>query len=124
MEAAKRFLEKALATAGEPPEKVTTDGHDSYPGAVEEELGEEIEHRTSRYMNNNIEQDHRGIKGRYKTMHCFKCFASASRFCDAYDGLGDYLRPRSCSYKCVSLPEQRGLYLERTQSLLAAVGGV
>jgi transposase-like protein len=124
MEAAKQFFEKALTTAGDVPEKVTTDGHDSYPRAIEETLGEEVEHRSSRYMNNVMEQDHRGIKGRYKIMHCFKGFDSASRFCDAYDGLRDYLRPRSCRYETLSLPEQRNLYLERTQSLLAAVGGV
>jgi transposase-like protein len=31
MEAAKSFFEKALAAVGQPPEKITTDGHDSYP---------------------------------------------------------------------------------------------
>jgi putative transposase len=124
MEAAKSFFEKALSTAGEPPEKVTSDGHDSYPRAVEETLGEEVEHRTSRYLNNQLEQDHRGIKGRYKTMRCFKCFTSASRFCDAYDGLRDYLRPRSCPYETLPLPEQRNLYLVRSRSLLVAVGGL
>ena len=36
MEAAKRFLQKALSTAGEPPKRVTTDGHDSYPRAIRE----------------------------------------------------------------------------------------
>jgi transposase-like protein len=118
MEAAKRFFEKALATAGEIPEKVTTDGHDSYPRAIEETLGEEVEHRTSRYLNNKLEQDHRGIKGRYKTMSCFKCFISASLFCDAYDGLRDYLRPRNRPYESLPLPEQRSLYLMCTKSLL------
>jgi transposase-like protein len=124
MEAAKRFFEKTLSTAGEVPEKMTSDGHDSYSRAIEETLGEEVEHRTSRYMNNITEQDHRGIKGRYKTMRCFKCFDAASRFCDAYDGLRDYLCPRSCPYESLPLPEQRGLSLERTQSLLAAGEGV
>ena len=124
MEAAKRFFEKALSTAGEPPEKVITDGHDAYPRAVEETLGEDVLHRSIRYLNNCLEQDHRGIKGRYKTMRCFKCFTSASRFCDAYDGLRDYLRPRSHPYEDLSLSEQRNLYLKRTQALVAAVGGV
>ena len=124
MGAAKAFFKKALSTAGEPPERVTTDGHDAYPRAVKEELGEEVQHRTSRYLNNGLEQDHRGIKGRYKGMRSFKNFNSASRFCDAYDGLRDYLRPRSCPYEVLSLSEQRSRYLERTQSLVATVGEV
>src|SRR4051794_41869753 len=29
--------------------------------------------RTSAYLNNRLEQDHRGIKGRYRPMRGFKC---------------------------------------------------
>ena len=124
MEAAKRFFQKALSTAGEPPKRVTTDGHDAYPRAVKEELGKNVQHRTSRYLNNRLEQDHRGIKGRYKGMRSFKNFNSAARFCDAYDGLRDYLRPRARPYEILSLSEQRNRYLTRTQALMAAVGGM
>ncbi len=73
MEAAKTFFACALKTVGRPPEKVTTDGHDSYPRAVRETLGPDVSHRTSRYMNNHIEQDHRGIKQRY-----YPCVASGA----------------------------------------------
>ena len=124
MEAAKRFFKKALAIADAPPEQVTTDGHDAYPRAVKEELGVKVQHRTSRYLNNRLEQDHRGIKGRYKGMRSFKNFTSAARFCDAYDGLRDYLRPRSRPYEVLSLSKQRSRYLKRTQALVAAVGGM
>jgi len=62
MEAAKRFFAGALKAVGQTPEKVTTDGHDAYPRAVRETLGPDVSHRTSRYMNNRIEQDPRGIK--------------------------------------------------------------
>jgi transposase-like protein len=41
--------------------RVTTDGHDSR--AIRTELGEAVRHRTNRYLNNRIEQGHRGIKG-------------------------------------------------------------
>jgi len=34
MEAAKRFFACALKAVGQTPEKVATDGHDSYPRAV------------------------------------------------------------------------------------------
>jgi transposase-like protein len=65
MGAAKRCFGRALAGVGHPPETVTTDGHDAYPRAIRETLGEVVAHRCSRYLNNRIEQDHSGIKGRY-----------------------------------------------------------
>jgi putative transposase len=80
MDAAKRFFEQALAVVGHAPESVTTDGHRSYPRAVRETLGNEVVHRTNVYLNNRIEQDHRGIKQRYYPMHGFGSFASAARF--------------------------------------------
>jgi putative transposase len=43
-------------------------GHDSYPRAIRTTLGGGVEHRTNRYLNNRLEQDHRGIKGRYQSM--------------------------------------------------------
>ena len=48
------------------PARVTTDGHDSYPRAIRTELDDGVQHRTNQYLNNRIEQDHRGIKGRYR----------------------------------------------------------
>lgn len=68
MEAAKRFFARARTVVGHAPEKVTTDGHDAYPRAIRETLGPDVSHRTSRYMNNRMEQDHRGIKQRYYPM--------------------------------------------------------
>jgi transposase-like protein len=64
MAAAQRFFQTALALAGQAPERVTTDGHDSYARAIRETLGEEVTHRCNPSLNNRIEQDHRGIKQR------------------------------------------------------------
>jgi len=64
MAAAQRFFARALDLAGHAPEQVTTDGHDAYPRAIRETLGDAVSHRTSRYKNNRIEQDHRGMKQR------------------------------------------------------------
>src|SRR3954452_11026140 len=50
-------------------------------------------HRTNRYLTNRLEQDHRGIKGRYRPMRGFKCVRSAARFCRGYDELRNFLRP-------------------------------
>src|SRR4051794_16391920 len=78
MEAAQAFFRSAEAVTGVTPDRVTTDGHDSYPRAIRTELGKGVRHRTSRYLNNRLEQDHRGIKGRYRSMRGFKCPRSAS----------------------------------------------
>jgi putative transposase len=53
--AAQRFFAAALEVAGQAPTQVTTDGHDSYPRAIRETLGDGVLHRTSRYKNNRIE---------------------------------------------------------------------
>ena len=73
MKAARAFFRSAKAVTGVTPDRVTTDGHDSYPRAIRNELGRDVRHRTSRYLNNRREQDHRGIKGRYWPMGGFKC---------------------------------------------------
>src|SRR6202790_5101751 len=77
MKAAKAFFRSAGRGTGITPARVTTDGHDSYPRAIRSELGDSVKHRTNRYLNNRIEQDHRGIKGRYGPMHGFKSPDSA-----------------------------------------------
>jgi hypothetical protein len=64
LEGAKEFFRLAKTVTGASPARVTTDGHDSYPRAIGTELDEGVEHRTNRYLNNWIEQDHRGVKGR------------------------------------------------------------
>ena len=61
MVAAKAFFRSAKTVTGVTPERVTTDGHDSYPRAIRTTLGEGVQHRTSRYLNNRLEQDHRGM---------------------------------------------------------------
>ncbi len=61
--AAKAFFRSAKAVTGITPDRVTTDGHDAYPRAIRTELGRQVRHRTSCYLNNRLEQDHRGIKG-------------------------------------------------------------
>jgi putative transposase len=121
MTAAKRFFTRALAVVGHAPVKVTTDGHDSYPRAIRETLGAEVKHRTSHYMNNRLEQDHRGIKQRYYPMRGFGSFDAAARFCTAHDELRDHFRSRQHLNETVPLSEQRRLFLERWGALWVAL---
>lgn len=85
IDAAKEFFKQAIAVVGHVPEQVTTDGHRSYPRAIREIMGSEVVHRTNVYLNNHLEQDHRGIKQRYYPMRGFGSFASTARFCRAFD---------------------------------------
>src|SRR5205807_4372410 len=52
MEAAQRFFQQAVAAVGHTPESVTTDGHRSYPRAISEIMGDHVQHRTNKYLNN------------------------------------------------------------------------
>jgi putative transposase len=81
MRAAKAFFRSAKAIMGFRPDRVTTDGHGSYPRAIRTVLGKTVRHRTRVYLNNRLEQDHRGIKGRTRCMRGFKSPDAASRFC-------------------------------------------
>ena len=119
MAAAQAFFRSAKAVTGVTPDRVTTDGHDSYPRAIRTELGKRVRHRTSAYLNNRLEQDHRGIKGRYRSMRGFKCPRSAARFCRAYDELRNFLRPRSRLNQYVPANCRRLLHLRRTATVLA-----
>src|ERR671932_613045 len=47
MAAAQAFFRSAKAVTGLTPDRVTTDGHDSYPRAIRTTLGKDVRHRTS-----------------------------------------------------------------------------
>ncbi len=80
--AAKRFFIKAIQN-NQAPAKITLDGYEASHRAVAElkaegVLSESVEVRTSRYLNNLIEQDHRRVKQRYSPMLGFKSVNNAS----------------------------------------------
>src|SRR3954468_23203872 len=84
-EAAEALFRSAVTVTGTTPDKVTTDKHASYPPALDEVFCDDLEHRTSKYLNNHLEQDHRGVKGCYQPMQGFQTHTSAARFCRAHD---------------------------------------
>ncbi len=95
MYAAMRFFKQAVDVIGHAPERVTTDGHDSYPRAICEALDRDVLHRTNRYLNNRLEQDHRGIKQRYYPMRGFGSVAKASSFCRTFDEMRQFFLVRT-----------------------------
>jgi len=119
MTAAQRFFARALDIIGHAPEQVTTDGHDAYPRAIHETLGDEVKHRCSRYKNNRIEQDHRGVQQRDYPMRGFGSFTSAARFCTGFEEQRQYFRAQARSGERVSLAERRRRFQDRWAVVMA-----
>jgi transposase-like protein len=78
--AARTFFQTALGSSEVTPTRITTDKAKAYPKAIRAVLPE-VQHRTSRYLNNGLERDHQHLKGRVRPMRRFKTTASASSFC-------------------------------------------
>ncbi len=119
MDAAQRFFRRALALPGDAPAQVTTDGHDAYPRAIRETLGDSVHHRTSRYKNKRIEQDHRGVKQRSYPMRGFGSFDSAARCCSACAEQRQYFRAQARSGEPVALAERRRRFQDRWAAVMA-----
>jgi putative transposase len=79
--AAEAFFRSAWTVTEVAPDRITTDGHEAYPRAIRNVFGDRVLHRTTRHLNNHLEQDHRGIKPRYRPTCGLKTFATAARFC-------------------------------------------
>jgi putative transposase len=69
------------------------------------------------YCDHTIEQDDRGINGRYHPMRGFGSFISAARFCSTYDELRDYFRHRTKMGEVEPLGVQQEQYCTRVVEL-------
>ena len=116
--AARRFLRRLLDGAGEKPLRMTTDKHPAYTKAIRWIVGRKVVHRHNQYLNNRIEQDHRGIKQRYYPMLGFAKFESASRFCTAFDELRNYLRVQTADGQQISASSRREIFTEKWSTLM------
>jgi len=82
--AAKRFFKKALRSFHvSKPRVITVDKNPAYPIAIEQLKKEKsiaggMRLRQQKYLNNIVEQDHRFIKKRIRSMLGFKCFDTAT----------------------------------------------
>ena len=81
--AAKAFFRKAIKSQQRQPQTITLDGYAASHRAVHElkadgSLPTETKLRSSKYLNNLIEQDHRGVKQRIAAMLGFKQFRNAA----------------------------------------------
>jgi transposase-like protein len=83
VKAAKAFFSKAIEHQGQPPKTTTPDGYAASHRAVREMkidrlLPEDSAIRSSKYLNNLVEQDHRNVKSRTNVMLGFKRFVNAA----------------------------------------------
>ena len=81
--AAKAFFRKAIKGQGSSPRIITLDGYAASHRAVREmkadgQMPADTKLRSSKYLNNLIEQDHRGVKSRIGSMLGFKRFKTAA----------------------------------------------
>ena len=116
-EAVKAFFASAISVVGHEPDRITSGKHAAYPEATKESFEKEIQHRTIKFLNNNLEQSHRGIKGRYYPMKGFKNFTSAFRFCRGFDELKNYLRAIFKKNQLISLGDRRLNFTTKIQTL-------
>jgi len=118
-EAARRFLRRLVDAQGRKPLCVTTDKHPAYRKAIRWIVGRKALHRTNQYLNNRMEQHHRPIKQRYYPMLGFGRFASASRFCTAFDELQHYLRVAGIGMERGKASDRRQTFRARWSTLIA-----
>ena len=116
--AAQRFLRRLIDSAVRNPLRMITDKHPAYTKAIRWIVGRKVLHRHNRYLNNRMEQNHRGIKQRYYPMLGFAKFESASRFCTAFDELRNYLRVRSANGEHVPSDVRRKIFTDKRAALM------
>lgn len=83
VKAAKALFRKALKTQGRPPVSITLDGYAASHRAVRElpeqsPRSKDTRVRSSKFLNNMVEQDHRGVKSRINPMLGFEVFNRAT----------------------------------------------
>ena len=118
-DAARRFLRRLVDVAERTPQRVTTDAHPSDRRAIRWILGRKVRHRCRQDWNPRTEHSHRAVQQRSDPMRGFGSFASAARFCTAFDARRHYLRARQRRGQSIPLAEQRRLFVPRWRSLMA-----
>lgn len=102
---------------GRTPDTIATDEHAGYPPSLAEVFGDAVEHRTSKFKNHHLEQDHRGVKGRTRPMHGFQQLNSAHRFCRAYDEVRNFPRPATRRNQHIPVAQRPAIHVQRVAAL-------
>ncbi len=97
--AARRFLNKAMGRHGVP-EKITIDGSDANASAItssNEDHGTSLDIRQLKYLNNIVEQDHRGVKRVTRPMLGFKALNAAQNTLTGIELMPMITKKQMCS---------------------------
>ena len=111
--AAEDFFEQAAKTSGIYPYQITTDKEPALYSAIEDTFGDYTDHRDSKFMNNRLEQDHRGIKSRTGVMKGFKNPFKAVVFCTTFEEIRQFFCMRNSTRS-----ERRDLFLPKIQEFV------
>ena len=111
--AAEACFRSAWPVTGMLPARITTDGHDAYRRALRNVLGDQVAHRTNRDLNNPVEQDHRGLQPRDRSLCGGKHGIPAARFCRVSDEGRSFRRPQKRHHQLLALTQRRGIQPER-----------
>jgi transposase-like protein len=108
--AAEAFFKSCESTTSITPDQITTDKEKAFPAAIKRALGAEVKHRDDQYLNNVMEQHHRGIKSRCAPMKGFKDFFCALNFCYVFEEIQQFFRVNQHP-----LSKRRGLITSKFQ---------
>ncbi|WP_423062896.1 IS6 family transposase [Candidiatus Paracoxiella cheracis] len=100
-QAAENFFKQAAKTSGIYPEQITTDKEPALYPAIQAVFGEYTDHRDNNYLNNRIEQSHRGIKSRMRVMKGFKNIFCALRFCTVFEEIQQFFREKNKNLRTI-----------------------
>ena len=112
-QAAKKFFCNCKETTGITPDQITTDKEKAFPAAIANSLGKKVKHRTSKYKNNIMEQNHCGIKSPYGAMKCFKDIWCAMFFCTAFEEAREFFALRN-----YTTAQSRGGFVSKFQGFI------
>ena len=90
--AATRFFRKLLKGLEDVPRVLITDKLASY-GAARRRVLRSVEHRQSKYLNNQAENSHQPTRARERAMKKFTSAGHAQRFLSAFSGISPHFRP-------------------------------
>lgn len=92
---AEAFFKQCHHTTEVMPTQITTDKEPALYPAVKRVFGSGTWHRDKKYKNNCLEQDHRGIKSRYKVMKGFNNIFCTLIFCTVFEEIRQLFRMKN-----------------------------
>ena len=90
--AAKRFFSQCAKTSGIIPQQITTDKEPGFANAIKGAFAPAVIHRDSKYLNNRMEANHRGLKSWYYPMKGFKDAWCAMISCHVFEEIQQFFR--------------------------------